>query len=153
MTSMQELLRASLAAILLAATATAVAHHSAAMYDDKKEATFEGTVAEFKWANPHTFVILLVQTKDGATRHAFEAPSPSYLKRYGWKFSSVKPGDKVKVVANPLRPGRPGGPGGQLLDVIFPDGRKLDAHQRLGHYEFDKDGKLILDITKDVTKK
>jgi hypothetical protein len=144
----------ALVAILLSAiiAPNAVAHHSAAMYDDKQEVTYEGTVAEYQWGNPHTFLILNVQTKGGMVRHIFEAPAPSYLKRYGWGFSSIKQGEHVKVACNPLRPGRSGGPGGQLLDVTFSDGRKLDAHQRLGHYKFEKDGGLVIDRFSDESK-
>lgn len=34
----------------------AAAHHSAAMYDDKKTITVVGTVRKFEWSNPHVYI-------------------------------------------------------------------------------------------------
>ena len=34
----------------------ALAHHSFAMFDQKKVLTLEGTVTEFQWTNPHSFL-------------------------------------------------------------------------------------------------
>ena len=100
------------------------AHHAGTMFDSTREVSYEGKVVEYKWANPHVFVILDVPSKGGMTkRYAFECPSPSTLRRDGWTFKSLKPGDQIKVTAHPIRDGRPVG---KLLDVTFPDGRKLE---------------------------
>ena len=34
----------------------AFAHHSFAMFDQRRIMTLEGTVTEFQWTNPHAFI-------------------------------------------------------------------------------------------------
>ena len=51
----------SLIAIAVAAfTAPAIAHHSFAMFDDQKTVTLQGTVKEFEWVNPHSWLRVMV---------------------------------------------------------------------------------------------
>src|SRR5262252_9406007 len=110
--------------ILVACIATsALAHHSAAGIDRTKSVTVEGTVKEFKWANPHSWLEVEVKNAKGATDvWNFEMNPPAYLVRSGWKSSSVKAGDKVKVTARPLINGDPGG---ILVSVTLADGKTL----------------------------
>ena len=49
----------------------------------------------------------------------FEAEGPSTLLRAGIKSSTFKPGDKVTIVANPMKDGRPAG---ALLTATKADG-------------------------------
>ena len=51
--------------IALGAAGPALAHHSFAMFDQKKVLTLEGTVSQFQWTNPHAFIDLAVP--DGAS--------------------------------------------------------------------------------------
>ena len=47
----------SLAAVAAAAfAASALAHHSFAMFDAEKTITLQGTVKEFEWVNPHSWL-------------------------------------------------------------------------------------------------
>ena len=47
----------SLAAVATAAcAASALAHHSFAMFDAEKTITLQGTVKEFEWVNPHSWL-------------------------------------------------------------------------------------------------
>ena len=99
-------------AALLAAGAAA-AHHSAAMFDPTKEVTLTGTVKEFQWTSPHCWIQLLV-TDDAHPNAApvewgIEMDNPMGLSRHGWKPGSLKAGDKIVVVAHPLRDGTSGG--------------------------------------------
>lgn len=116
------------ASCTLIATALAAggvhAHHSFSMFDGQKYVVLQGTIAEFQWINPHAFVELDVPTKSGTVRYSIETSNPGMLKPLGWKRSSLKPGDKVTVGIYPLRNGEPGG---TLVEVTFPDGRKLDT--------------------------
>ena len=67
------------AAAMLTAT-PALAHHSFAMFDQKKVMTLEGTVTEFQWTNPHAFIEM-----DASGQHwSIELNSPNNLKRQGW---------------------------------------------------------------------
>ncbi len=51
----------SLTAIALAAfTTPAFAHHSFAMFDATKTVTLKGTVKEFEWTNPHSWLRITV---------------------------------------------------------------------------------------------
>src|SRR5579862_3601438 len=92
-----------LAAALLVA-GPALAHHSFAMFDRQKEVTLKGTVKEFQWTNPHSFIeIETPDDKGGAVSYSIEMNSPNNLTRQGWKSTALKAGDKVTVVMNPLR--------------------------------------------------
>src|SRR3954465_6519311 len=99
---------ASLAA--LAAAAPAGAHHSFAMFDHVNRITLKGTVGKFEWTNPHVFIGLdVADGKGGTKRYTVECASPNVLTRAGWKFNSIKKGDSVSLLINPLKNGDPGG--------------------------------------------
>lgn len=110
-------------ALTLAAT-PALAHHSFAMFDQKKMMTLEGTVTEFQWTNPHTFIELDVPANGKTTHWSIELNSPNNLTRQGWKRNSLKAGEKVSVRIAPLRNGKPGG---LFLDLKKADGKVLDS--------------------------
>ena len=70
----------------------------------------KGTVTEFKFTSPHTFVLLEVKGSDGAsTVWNLEGASPSALVREGWSSKTLKAGDELKMTIDPLRSGAPGG--------------------------------------------
>ena len=108
----------------LAAAMPAAAHHSFAMFDQKKVMTLEGTVHEFQWTNPHAFIELDVQGGGKTIRWSIELNSPNNLKRQGWSRTALKAGDKVTLRMNPLRDGHHGG---LFLDVRLPGGKVLDS--------------------------
>jgi hypothetical protein len=87
----------------------ALAHHSGAMFDNTKEVEIAGTVHEFQWTNPHVFIELMVAGPKGPQKFIIESPTPGVLKAHGWKFNTLKPGDKVVAKVHPLREGRVGG--------------------------------------------
>jgi hypothetical protein len=97
--------------VSLGVVATAAdAHHSFAMFDQSKVVTLTGTVAEFRWVNPHAALFVRVdQSDDGDTFWAIEMTSPSNLKRRGWTRTTLKQGDRISVEINPLRDGRHSG--------------------------------------------
>ena len=119
-----------LAAGLLLVARAAIAHHSFAMFDQSRQLPLSGTVMEFQWTNPHSFIELEVPKADGTSDvWHIELNSPNNLKRQGWRSSSLKPGDKVRVVINPLRDGQRGG---LFLTVTLPDGKVLGDPTRRG---------------------
>ena len=119
---MKRQIAGSLIAVLLAVT-PAVAHHAAAGIDRSKTVTIEGTVKQFQWANPHSWLEIEVpNSKGGTDLWNFEMTSPTFLVRAGWKSTSVKKGDKVKVSARPFKNGDPGG---LFLSITLPDGKTL----------------------------
>jgi len=117
------------AVALSAAAATALvtpapAHHSFAMFDADRTVTLQGTVKEFEWTNPHSWLHIMV--RDEATGQqsvwALELSSPARLKRMGMSADSVKPGDAVSVTFHPLKDGARGG---QFLQAVLPDGKQI----------------------------
>jgi Family of unknown function (DUF6152) len=101
----------------------AVAHHSFAMFDAEKKVTLEGTVKEFQWTNPHSWILLNVNNPQGAEEQwAIELGGPSGLARQGWVPKTLKPGMKVTTIIHPLRDGTHGG---QFMAVTLPDGTQL----------------------------
>jgi Family of unknown function (DUF6152) len=102
-----------IAVVVVAAFALAtpaLAHHSAAGIDRTKTVTLVGTVKEFGWRNPHSYMEIEVPSESGGTvTWKVEMTSPAFLIRAGWKSSTLKPGDNVTVKVFPLRDGDPGG--------------------------------------------
>ncbi|HEX4677467.1 MAG TPA: DUF6152 family protein [Steroidobacteraceae bacterium] len=110
-------------AVLLVLARTAQAHHSFAMFDQTQQVTLKGTVHEFQWTNPHAWIHLDVPGANGINDSwQVELNSPNNLKRQGWKSTSVKPGDQVTLVLNPLKDGSKGG---LFVSITLPDGSVL----------------------------
>ena len=100
-----------------------LAHHSFTMFDQAAPLTISGTVTSVEWTNPHVYIELdLAEPVKGAKHWSIELGSPSILQRGGWKFNSVKKGDKVTAVVSPLKNGDPGS---LLTRITLPDGRVL----------------------------
>jgi hypothetical protein len=88
----------------------ASAHHSFAMFDMKATVTLDGTVKDFQWQNPHSWIVVDAAGPDGKMAEwKIEASSPAQLGRRGWKKSSVKAGDKISIVIHPMKTGEHGG--------------------------------------------
>jgi hypothetical protein len=119
------------AVMAVALVAPALAHHSPAAFDRTKKVTLVGTVKEFRWQNPHTWIEVEVPDAKGKpVVWGVELTSPTYLIRAGWKSNIIKPGDKVTVVVNPVRSGEPSG---IFVSLTLADGRELlERPARLG---------------------
>lgn len=111
---------------LAGAAAPSLAHHSFAMFDNQNEQWLEGTVTEFQWTNPHSFIQLSVEDGDGRrVNWSLEGGSPNILSRNGWNRLVLRPGDEVRVLFYPLRSGQPGG---TFLEVHRTDGQVFYYH-------------------------
>lgn len=101
----------ALAAVgLLGASGYAVAHHSTAMFDMTRNVTLKGTVKQFQWTNPHTWIVFDVRNSSGGIdEYGIEGMSPNYLGRNGWTRHTLNPGDKITLVIHPLKNGKKGG--------------------------------------------
>lgn len=109
--------------------APALSHHSAAMFEPEKVITLEGTVKQFEYTNPHSWLYVTVRNDQGGeTLWGFEAEGPSSLMRAGIKANALQPGDKVTVRTRPLRDGRPGG---AWVTVTKSDGTVLNPRPGL----------------------
>ena len=112
---------AALAAALGASPA--LAHHSPVMFDQTQKVTLTGTVREFQWTNPHSYIQLVVKNDQGQDEEwSLEMAAPTYLYNRGWRPSSVKAGDTLTVTIAPLRKG---GRGGLVLQAATADGKPI----------------------------
>jgi len=91
-------------ALVLLIAGYGIAHHSAAGVDRSQSITIEGTIREFRWQNPHSFMQIDVPNDQGEI--------------VTWT-STVEVGDEVTAVVRPLRNGDPGG---LFVSVTPPDG-------------------------------
>ena len=111
------------ATAVVALAAVALAHHSFTMFNTSQKVTIAGTVTAFEWTNPHAYIEVDVQEETGPVKHwSIELGSPSILQKSGWKFNTLKKGDKATLVVNPLKTGQPGG---LLEHITLSDGRVL----------------------------
>jgi Family of unknown function (DUF6152) len=94
---------AALAAALTMGVAEA--HHSyAATFDVDHPIKLQGTVAQFGFRNPHSYIQLEVPDgKGGSVRWSVEWSGTASLSREGINRGTLKVGDVVKVVATPSR--------------------------------------------------
>ena len=89
----------------------------------EKRVALTGKVKEFQWTNPHAWIQMTITAPDGTTTEwSFECGSPNTLSRQGWKPSTLKPGDEITVVANPMKDGTSAG---LMYTVALADGRTL----------------------------
>jgi hypothetical protein len=112
--------------ILIAAfccSSVVYAHHSFALFDRGKLTTLSGTVREWRWANPHTWLTVVVRKADGTDEEwALVGSSPNMMARWGWNAADIQVGDKVMVDIHPARDGRMIG---QVQTVFLPGGKVL----------------------------
>ena len=111
-------------ATALAAAGAAKAHHSLSMFDQAHPIEIAGTVVEFRYTSPHSFILIDVKEPDGdSTVWNLEGPSPSLLSRDGISATTIKPGDQLVLTIDPLRTGAPGGSWSPTKTWWFKDGR------------------------------
>ena len=114
-------------AALSALGVPAAAHHSFAMFDQKKIVTLEGTVHQFQWTNPHAYIQLVAKDASGNdVEWSMEMGAPMYLYARGWRPGTLKAGQRITVTLNPLRNGRPGG---VVRDVTTADGKAIGTNR------------------------
>jgi len=91
---------------VLLTTSSVLAHHSNAAFDGDKVVVLKGTVTEWKWTNPHVWILLSVDDgKGGKVDWAIEGRTPGQLLRAGWSRSILKAGDVITVDFSPAKDG------------------------------------------------
>lgn len=118
---LRSLALAGVAAVALGAPA--LAHHSHANYEANRTVEITGTVEDYQWINPHTWIYMTVVGEDGQEEEwALESGSTGQLTRRGWAPDSMKPGDTITAIVKPLKDGSNGG----VLGLIrLADGTEL----------------------------
>src|ERR1700733_11318068 len=90
------------AALLLAPLAQA--HHSNSAFYVTKVITIKGVVKEFRWTNPHVWVILTVDDgKGNKVDWKVEGRPPGILIRSGWTPKVLQPGETITVDLSPAK--------------------------------------------------
>jgi len=113
-------------AVLIVATLTAggpaFGHHSGAMFDQTTTMTLEGTVSQFNWANPHVYIFVETTDDSGQTvEWQLETDSTAIMTRDGWSPTTLTPGARVSVRANPDR--NASRPHARLVSLVKEDGQ------------------------------
>ena len=101
----------------------AIAHHSGAGFDSVKVMEITGTIKEFQFTNPHTWIQIVVEDVKGQkVEWSLEWGSPNNLGRQGIRPSTFPPG---AIVTMRLRPMLNGAPAGAFVGAKFPDGKTV----------------------------
>jgi hypothetical protein len=97
-------LASSSAAICLALGGSALAHHSVAATYLRGTVTIEGTLKEFLWRNPHSFMRVEAPDDKGEKQiWVIEGAAPQQLTESGLRTSTFRPGDHIIVTGQPGR--------------------------------------------------
>ena len=85
-------------------TPLAEAHHSNSAFYVTKVITIKGVVKEFKWSNPHVWVILTVDDgKGNKVDWKVEGRPPGILSRAGWSPKVLQPGETITIDLSPAK--------------------------------------------------
>jgi hypothetical protein len=107
---------------------SASAHHSTGMFDQARTVKLVGTVKQFQWTNPHSWIQLDVTNEAGVKEEwSIEGNSPNQLIRLGWKPGTLKAGDTVTLLVKPMRDGAKGG---MFVEITLADGTVLKQYDR-----------------------
>jgi hypothetical protein len=115
--------RSGLAALAVCVAAGMLAtraqgHHSIASFDHQSPITLSGTVKDFKYTNPHTWIYLMVPDgQGGESEWELEGGAVNFIVREGWTSKTVVPGMKVKLLIAPRLDGGHGGWWMRLLEI------------------------------------
>ena len=103
----------------------AEAHHGWAEFDSNSELTFQGTVTDFHFTNPHCVVDFDVRDEKGQVhKWQGEFASPPELTKKGWNAATLQPGDKLTIAGHPAKNGAPS----IHLTSIKADGKELKLY-------------------------
>jgi Family of unknown function (DUF6152) len=81
------------------------AHHSiAGVYDSSMQVTIEAIITEFRFVNPHPFVVAEVKQASGVEEWKLEMDNRSELVDIGMTDKTLRRGDRIIVTGSPIRP-------------------------------------------------
>jgi len=100
-----------------------VAHHSGAGFDAEKVIEITGTIKEFQFKNPHTWIQVMADDGKGKeVEWSLEWGAPNSLGRQGYRPSTFPPGAKVTMR---FRPMKNGAAAGMFVGAKFADGKTI----------------------------
>lgn len=98
--------RIMMSLVVLAASLPAFSHHSNSAYRVTEVISLTGTVQEWRWVNPHTWLFVVVEDENGEQQEwALEGRAPGILTRAGWNPEVLQPGETVMVYGSPAKDG------------------------------------------------
>ena len=113
---------AQMIAVAAFAIQPVLAHHSGAGFGDETK-EISGTVKEFQFTNPHSWIQLNVADASGKiVEWSVEWGSPNQLGRDGYRPSTFAPGTKVSMKVRPMKNGAPIA---GFVAAKFPDGKTI----------------------------
>ena len=90
--------------VLILLSVSVSAHHGSSAYDTDREITIAGTIKEWRWAQPHTWIHLSVRSADGAEEvWDGEGPPLTWAAGRGWSASTLRAGEHVSLVIYPSK--------------------------------------------------
>jgi len=101
------------------------AHHSGAGFDSDKVIEITGTIKEFQFKNPHSWIQVVVddpKAKGQKVEWSLEWGSPNQLGRQGVRPATFPAGAKVTMRLNPMANGSPAG---GFIGAKFADGKTI----------------------------
>ena len=112
---------------LVIGTQALVAHHAGTMFSEEVK-EISGTIKEFQFTNPHSWIQVMVETKPGdpPQEWSVEWGSPNQLGRNGIRPSTFKPGTKVTMRVRPMRDGSPAA---GFVGAKFEDGKTVGNYK------------------------
>jgi hypothetical protein len=121
----------ALVVVLPAIGGMVFAHHSRAHYG-QEESTTKGVVVEYKWRNPHVFVVWEAKDQSGkATQWVGEMASVTSMIADGMTKDSLKPGEQIVVIAFPSK--NPGSTEALIKKITKADGSIVVDNSRAGN--------------------
>ena len=94
--------RACFALACFGLSAVVLAHHSTVGQIEDEITEIAGTVKEFQFRNPHSWIQVMVEDGDGGTvEWSVEWLIPNILMRQGYNPSTFRPGDEVVIARKP----------------------------------------------------
>jgi hypothetical protein len=148
---MKKTIALSLAASLIAATATpAFSHHAFVMFSKDVEKTLSGTVKQFMNTNPHAEITVATPEGDWL----IQTESPLVLEKAGIDDSTLMEGEMVTVRVHPMKDGRKIA---SLIDLETQDGMVMSlgekAYGELMEKSAEEDTKAARSTSKNTTGK
>jgi hypothetical protein len=116
--------RAMLGAVALVVALPALAHHAWPVNMDQL-VTVQGTVTDFRWANPHPMITLQVATASGEETWEVGGPAINRMEAKGWTKDTVKTGDVITGVGYQFNDGQKII---RLEKITFADGKEMNLY-------------------------
>ena len=105
---------------VLSAASSVFAHHAGVEWDREQILEIHGTIKEFQFMNPHTWIQVDVESAGGVVEEwSVEWGSPNSLARRGIRPSTFPAGVDATLRINPMRSGDPAG---GFVGAKFADG-------------------------------